>query len=176
MRLLSISFLLISISYLIQSLFNFFIISKANQEICRIIKIESILLFDTLGLYAHISFMTLGLTLLAYMSFRTEKKRILLLLVAISMFGVFLSMNALYLFFLFSSIYLVFISWYFIENFLRNRQKKTLLTAIAFLFLLFGTIHFIFSVNHQLFYAIGHILELFAYLLILSNLLLVLKK
>jgi hypothetical protein len=50
-----------------------------------------------------------------------------------------------------------------------------MLVAAAFLFLLFGRAHFIMSVDHELFYALGHILELVAYIFILWNFYLVRK-
>ncbi|NOZ80637.1 MAG: hypothetical protein GXP63_03095 [DPANN group archaeon] len=175
-RLFGASFACISLAYLIQSLFNYLIISKANEHICRALKIRSIAWFDAVGLYAHILFMTLGLVTLVYMTFKTEKSRILWLLIATSLLGIFLSMNTLYMFFLFSTIYLMFISWHFITNYLQNRQKKTLLIAVAFLFMLFGSVHFLMAVDHRAFYAIGHVLELVAYSLILLNLYLVRKR
>lgn len=175
-KLFGISFSLISISYFIQSIFNYLIISKANENVCRAFKIQSIAWFDAIGLYAHIIFMTIGLAVLAYMTFRTEKTRIFWLMISTSLLGIFLSINIVYMFFLFSTIYLVFLSWHFITNYLQNKQKKTLIIAVAFLFMLFGSMHFLVSVNHQLFYAIGHILELVAYLLILLNFYLVRKK
>jgi hypothetical protein len=170
------AFLLIGISYLIQSILNYLIISKANETICRAIKLNSIAWFNAFGVYAHIFFMTVGLVLLVYMTFKTDNKKILWLLMITSLLAVFLSINTLYIFYLISTIYLIFISWHFINNYLKNKHTKTLLVAVAFLFLLFGSIHFIFAVNHQLFYVLGHILELFAYLLILANFYLVLKK
>ena len=174
-KLFGISFLLMSISYFIESIFNFMILSKANEEICRVIKIQSIIFFDTMGIYAHMILMTLGLVTLVYMTFKTKKKRIFWLLLLTSLSGIILSRNKLYIFFVLSTIYLAFISWHFITNYLKNKQKKTLLIALAFLLLLFGDIHFMFSVNHQPFYVIGHVLELFAYLLILWNFYLVRK-
>ena len=175
-KLFGISFAFISISYFIQSFFNYLIISKTNENVCRILNLQSTFWFNSIGLYAHIFFMTIGLVVLAYMTFKTEKIRILWLMLTISLLGIFLSINKLYMFFLFSTIYLVFLSWHFIHNYLHNRQKKTLFIAIAFLFMLFGSMHFLVSVNHQLFYVIGHILELFAYLLIFYNFYSVRKK
>ena len=84
--------------------------------------------------------------------------------------------NTLLAYYILSSIYLALISWHYIQNFLSNRQTKTLLVALAFIFLFFGSFHFFMSVNHELFYVIGYFLELLAYLLILANLYLVLKK
>ena len=147
-----------------------------NETICDAVKIESVFLFNAFGIYAHMIFMMIGLATLVYMTFKTKKYRILWLLISTSLLVLMLSKKTLYTFFLLSTIYLIFISWHFIENYLKNKQTKTLLVAIAFLFLLFGRIHFMFSINHDVFYAIGHVLELFAYLFILWNLCLVRKK
>ena len=174
-KLFGISFTLISISYFIQSIFNFLIVTNANQRICDAFRFQSVSLFNILSIYFHIIFMTIGLVVLTYMTLKTEKRRILWLLLAISLPAIFLT-ETLYMFFLLSTVYLAFISWYYIRNYLRNMQTKTLLVAIAFVFLLFGSMHFIISVNHQVFYVIGHILELFAYLFILWNFYLVRKK
>lgn len=170
------SFLLISISYFIQSLLNFLIISKANEQVCRIIKVQSISLFNQCGMFIHIFFMTIGLAIFVYITFKTENSKPLFLLVLISLLWIFLGQNTIFKFYLLTTVYLIFIGGHYISNYFKNKQTKTLLVAIAFLFLLFGKIHFLISVNHQLLYAIGHILELFAYLLILTNLYLVFKK
>lgn len=164
-RLLGLSFLFISLSYFIQSIFNYFIISRSNQ----------IILFDFLGVYAHMIFMTAGLVTLVYMTFKIEKLRLILFLALTSFFTIFLSRTVLYSFYVMSTFYLAFISWHFIKNYLDNKQAKTLLTASAFILLFFGSAHFILAVDHQLFYVLGHLLELFAYLLILLNLYLVIK-
>ncbi len=175
-RLFSISFLFIAISYLIKSVFNYLIISKANENIHSAFKLQSIAWFDSMGVYAYMLFMTIGLVILAYMTFKTDKPRILWLMLSTSLLTIIFSVNKMYIFFLLSSIYLIFLLLHFASNYWRNKQKKTLLVAVAFLFLLFGSVHFFLSVNHQLFYAIGHILEFFAYLLILLNFYLVLKN
>jgi len=176
LALFSTAFSLIGFSYLIQSIINFLILSKVNETVCRAIKIQSVASFNTFGLLVHIFFMTIGLSVLVYLASKQEKVRMLFLLSLISLLGIFLSKNTIYTFYLFSTIFLAFISWHFISNYLKNKKSKTLLIAIAFLFLLFSSLHFLISVNHQLFYAIGHILELIAYLLILINYYLILKK
>ena len=56
-------------------------------------------------------------------------------------------------------------------NFMKSKQPRQLFIILAFAFLLFGRAHFVLAVNHSLFYVIGHVLELFAYALILANLL-----
>jgi hypothetical protein len=77
----------------------------------------------------------------------------------------------LYVFYMVSSILLIFILIQLIANYMKNKQARQLFVIVGFAFLLFGRAHFVLAVNHSLFYAIGHILELFAYALILANLL-----
>ena len=170
------SFVLFSISYFMQSFLNFFIISELNEPVSRIVKLQSIYAFNTMAFLIHVLFMTFGLVLLMYTVLRTPGQKVLWLMALVSFVAILFSFHIALMFFILSTIYLVFISGHFIANYLRNRQAKTLLVAVAFLFLLFGSFHFLIAVNHQLFYALGHVLELFAYLLILANLYLVLRK
>jgi hypothetical protein len=174
-KLFGISFLLISISYFIQSLLNYLIISKLDQNISSVMKLQSVIFLDTIEIYAHMVLMMAGLALLAYMTFRTTKLRLYLLLLISSLGAIFMSENTLYMFFLMTSLYLLFICWHQFDTYIRNRDTKTLLIVLAFILLLFGQIHFIISVNHELFYVIGHVLELLAYLLVLWNFYLVQK-
>jgi hypothetical protein len=173
---LSLSFTFISLSYIIKSIFNFLIISKVNENIFSALKIQSIVLFNAIGLYAHIFFMILGLVTLTFMTFKSEKIRILWLMIVTSLFAIFFNTNVWSMFFLFSTIYLLFLSWHFINNYLQNRQKKTMLIALAFIFLLFGNFHLLIFVKHQFSYAIGPLLEFVAYLMILINLYMVKKR
>ena len=173
---LSLAFMFIGFSYIVQSVINFLILTNLNQSVCGFMKINSIAYFNTIAMYVHMIFFTVGLVLLAYMTFKIEKKVILFLLLALSFIVLFFGSNSLYMFYLLSSIYLMIVSLYFVKNYLKNRKFTTMMIAIAFLFLLFGSIHFLFSVNHQLFYVIGHLLEFVAYVLILINLIMVRKK
>lgn len=170
-KLFGIAFMLISISYIIQSILNFMIITSLNQEICRMVKLRSVVMFENIGLLIHIVFFTIGLALLLYTTLRTKNTRLLWLLIIIS-FGVSF-LGSLYMFYFISTVYLAFISWHYIQNYLRKRQGNTLLIAFAFVFLLFGHFHYLIAVDHQTFYVIGHLLELFTYLLLAINLYLV---
>ena len=168
----SLSFLFIGISYIIESVFNYMTISKLNAAICQIVKIKSIALFDLMGIYTHMFFMTIGLVLLVYMTFKVEEKRPLWLLLIVSLVAVFFSWNKLLIFFLLFSIYLLFLVWHFFRNYIVHKTANTFMIASAFFLLFVSHLHFIFALNTPLFYFAGHILELFAYLLILFNLVL----
>lgn len=170
------AFLLISISNIFQSILNFLIYTKINENICEIMKIQSIQNFNTVGIYINMFFMVIGLSTLTFMTLKTNDIKGLYLIVGLSLIAVFFNQNPLLMFYLIASILLVIISVYFIKNYLHNKKTKTLLIAIAFIFMLLGNIHFLFAVNHQLFYVIGHFLELVAYSLVLSNFFMVLKR
>ena len=155
-KLLSTSFLLISLSYAARSL----------------------PFFDDFSIYAHMVLFLTGLSILLTISIKPQKAMLatLSVLITITLGSLVLISNTLLAYYILSSVYLAIISWHFIQNYLSNRQTKTLLVALAFIFLFFGSFHFFMSVNHELFYVIGYFLELAAYLMILTNLYLVLKQ
>lgn len=171
-----VAFLFISASYFLQSIFNSLAISKLNQNICGMIKLSSVVLFDAIGLYLHMLFFLLGIIIILYIALKLKGKLILFLIIAVTLASRIFSSNPSLTYYLLSSIYLAIITWHYVTNFLEYRQTKNLFVALAFLFLFFGSFHFFFSVNHELFYVIGHFLELIAYILILANFYLVLKK
>ena len=165
----SYGFILITAAYLIQSISNYLVYSKLDSQLCQTANLSSVGIVDAVGTYAYILLMISGFVVLLFVSLKSDKNRTLWILLAASIIAIMLSKNPIYTFYLLSSIYLAFIAWHFIENYLKNKQAITLTTALAFIFLWFGTFHFLISVNHELFYMIGHILEFFAYIMILVN-------
>lgn len=170
------SFLLISLSYLAQCLLNFMIVSELNKDICNAMKLANIDTLNAMGIYSHMFFFISGLLLLAYMTLKTKSVKTLSLVFILSYALLWFSSDTFYAFYFLSSLLLVYIVVYYLSNYIKHKQKRTLLVLIAFAFLLFGSIHFIFSINHSLFYALGHILGLIAYILILINLIIVIRK
>ena len=162
-------FLFVAAAYLIQSVSNYLVYSKLNSEVCQLANFSSVSIVDAIGTYAYILLMITGWVVLLFVSLKSDKSRTLWILLSVSIIAIMLSKNPMYVFYLLSSIYLAFIAWHFIENYLRNKQTMTLSVALAFIFLWFGTFHFLISVDHQLFYVIGHILEFLAYMMILIN-------
>lgn len=175
-KLFGIAFLFISVSYFIQSFLNFAIISKIDENICAALKINSVNVLNSIGLYAYALFFITGLLTLAYMTLGVKSAKIYSLSIIIIILSLLFTPNELYLFYFLSSVLLAYIFAHYFVNYLNNKKLNTLLVLIAFAFLLFGNIHFIFSVNHSMYYVIGHFLELIAYILILVNLVLVVKK
>ncbi len=175
-KLFGFAFLFFSISYFIQSFFNFAIISELNKNICNMMKMQDINLFNSLGIYTHIFFFITGLVTLTYMTLGIKNMKVYSLILLVSFISIFFSLNKLYWFYALSSLFLIYIVSHYFINYLKNKQFKTILVLVAFGFLLFGQMHFIFAVDHVRHYITGHLLELVAYVLILINLILVLKK
>jgi len=174
-KLFGISFLMIALAYLIQSVLNF----AAGQSMAQGCNMQSMSLVHYLGnagIYAHIILFTSGLVTIAYMTLKIKDAKAYLLFLAAILGVLAFGSNPIYLYYVISSMLLVYISFYYLRNYLQSKKTNALIILIAFLFLLFGKIHFIFSINHGSFYVAGHFLELVAYSLILINLLTVIRR
>ncbi len=154
------AFLSISASYIVQSFFDF---STAGQV-------------PEWGLYSIIFFYTLGTVLLAFVCLRSREIKMFSLILVLSLLSISLTANKVTAFYIVSSILFIFVSLHYFDNYRSNRQFKTLIIFVAFIFLLFGKIHYIFALNHGEYTVIGHMLELVAYILIFYGLLRTIRK
>ncbi len=168
-RYFGVGFLLVSLAYLLQSISNFLVYSKLNPSLCMAANLYSVSTIDAIGTYSYMILMISGLVVLLFVSLKSDKQRTLWILLSTSIIAIMLSKNSIYVFYLLASIYLAFIAWHFVENYIKNKQAMTLTVALAFLLLWFGNFHFLISVNHELFYVIGHIVGFCAYIMILVN-------
>ncbi|PIN87311.1 hypothetical protein COV19_00305 [Candidatus Woesearchaeota archaeon CG10_big_fil_rev_8_21_14_0_10_44_13] len=174
--LFGVSFIFISASYMAQSFLNFMIVSELNRDICNAMKLANIDTLNALGIYFHTFFFISGLLFLVYMTLKTKCAKTFSLMFILAYALLWFASNTFYTFYFLSSVLLTYILIHYLVAFVRKKQKRTLLVLVAFAFLLFGSIHFIFSINHSLFYALGHMLGLVAYILILINLIIVINK
>jgi len=165
-RLFGFAFLFIGIAYVVQSLLNLGIVEYFGRNAYALY---------VSGIYIHMALWVVALTALSYVACKSENRHFYLLLLTSLLLSIFFSANGGFLFYLLSSLLLVFISVFYFQNYMKNRQLNTMLILMAFLFLLFGKIHFLFALDHGTYYVVGHVLELAAYLLILANLILVLR-
>jgi len=159
-KLFSIAFFLFSLHYFIESVLNIlthFNILTGNESLIT-------------GTYSHMLIFSMGLIVLLYLTLGFKKTSTFALMSVITLTIVFFSKSKLDTFYLLASIFLIYISYFYLKNYLKNKDRTSLVSFIAFVFLLFGYIHYFFSVNHEFFYALAHFFELFAYGLILLNL------
>jgi hypothetical protein len=175
-KLFGVSFLMISISYALQSFFNFLIVSNLNADVCRAVNVSSIILFNMLGLYTYQVFMISGLAVLLFMTFRAQNNIPLFAVLSLTLANIATSSNPFSTFYLVASICLVFITMFYVRNYLEKKNFRRFLVAVAFTLLLVAKSHLFFSVSHQVYYLIAHVLELLAYGLILWNFYLVRKR
>ncbi|MFH1174939.1 MAG: hypothetical protein V1725_07435 [archaeon] len=171
-KIFGIGFLLIFISYFLQLLLNIIVLVQLNDEICNMIQLKDVALLYNIGVYTHLFFFILGLGVLSFISVHLEgwKARTLLLIIIFT--ALLLSINGFLMYYLLSSILLAFLVIHYGQNYARHRRKHTLLVLIGFVFLLLGSIYFMFSSERGLFYVLGNALALVAFILILTNLLL----
>jgi hypothetical protein len=170
------AFLLFSISYFIQFFINLSIISEMSENIISVIEFQNLISLNSLAIFSHMIFFTLGLVTLAYMVLNLRSKLIYIGLMIISILFILFSGDKINFFYILSSFLLIVISAYYLKNYIEKKHSRAILILVAFIFLLIGHVHFIFLVNHEIYYVIGNFLELIAYILILINLLKVLRK
>ncbi|MEK6983330.1 MAG: hypothetical protein AABX33_02055 [Nanoarchaeota archaeon] len=174
-KLFGISFLMISAAYFIQSILNF-VASYSMAEGCNMRSMTITHSLSNIGIYAHMILFMTGLVTLAYMTLKIKDVKAYALFLAAILAVLLLSSNKLYFFYALLSILLIYISFYYLRNYIKSKKMSALIVFAAFLFLLFGKIHFIFSIDHGAFYIGGHLLEFVAYALILINLISVVRK
>jgi len=174
LRLFSWSFLFIGLSYVAQSLLNFIVLVKLDDDITGVINLQSVYLLSLFGMYLHSILFLMGLLILTYVSLKVDNLRVFTLLVLIIFSSLYFSPYKTFSLYMLSSMLLVFISYYYLTTFWNNRKTTTLMVLIAMILLFIGNVSFIFATDKALYYVVGHILELIAYLLVLVNLLVVL--
>lgn len=168
-RSMALAFLFICASYAVQALFNFLIFLRVQHDYYVMFGVHPLSVLNEQGLYLHMVFMSVGLAILMYNAFKTNNKSVLWYMIISSLMVLFLSKNILFGFFMLTSLYLGFLAYHFYLNFRNNKKRGALMIAVAFTFLFFGNILFIFMRKSTIFYAIAHMFDFLGYLLILIN-------
>lgn len=174
--LFSISFFFIAFSYLILAIYNLFLLTDLNQKICTIANISNVTLFTNTQMYLHLLFYLTGLMILLYITLRVSCKKVFSL-VAILVFSAFvLTLQNPFGVYIIGSILLTYISGYYLQSYLKKKTSARLIVFLGFGLLLLANILFIFAFDYGAYYIVGHTLMLIAYMLILINLVLLLRK
>lgn len=168
-------FFFIALSYLIKSAVILFLLGEAKEGI-RELSFQGLTLIGEVGFYANILLFILGLVTLTYMT--TKKKNFLLyaLLTALSFLVVLHNVDAIFLFNILSTLFLLYLCIHYGMEYSENQNKKTLLVLIAFVFLLLSGLGFVVAYDYYLNFVIGHMFELAAYILIIASLVLTIRK
>ncbi len=174
LKLFGLSFLLISFSYSFWALLNGFAISELT-EATSILDLAHATIYSVIGVYFHILFYLGGMITLTYMSLKVKSTKVLVLIISLILLFMLNVEEKYLLLYLVSAVLLIFVTYGYIEDARAHQNKKTWPLILAFILLFLGRFDFIFSSRDYRFYVIGHFLELAAYLIILTGLILVIK-
>lgn len=169
-----IGFGFISASYLIWALINLFLLSEVNESMDAI-NINEIISLGLVGLYSYMFFYIIGVSILAYITLKVKDLKIYFLIVSLSLVGIMLSSNKIIAFHLISAILLSYVVYFYLIEYIVNKNKRTFLVLLAFVFMVLTSINLIFIVTDYYYYIAAHLLNLIAYGLILANLLIIRK-
>jgi hypothetical protein len=167
------AFLLISLSYIVQSLSNLFILAEMLEVPIRLGELYNMAVAELIGAYAHMFLMVCGLALLLNVS---EGLGATLASAAVAVIAIAYSGAPLSTFYLIGSVYLFLLSARFIRNYRENRKPPALLVAAAFILLFFSDVVCFVEADLSWPYVVCHLLQLVAYLILLANFWIVLRK
>ncbi len=190
-KLFGISFLLISCSYILWAIIHLSIVS---DSLIKLVKLTTPNL-ARLGLIAvslHVTLFIIGLLTLAYINLKIKRGKVFYLITGLSMITLiapliivktiyepveFQSLMTILIGSRILSIFLLtFIIFNYFEEYIKNKNKKTLMVWIAFSLLLLSNTDFILSLAYYQAYIMGNILEFMAYVFILISLILTIRK
>ncbi|OIO42782.1 hypothetical protein COU56_02530 [Candidatus Pacearchaeota archaeon CG10_big_fil_rev_8_21_14_0_10_31_9] len=173
-RLFGLGFTFISLSYIIWSLINLFLLDQLSDAL-KVLSFNEFVSLGALGIYFYMLLFIVGLATLNYTTLKENSKSIYIIILLISLVGIITSFNKGFTFQILSSIFLAFLLIHFASQVKRNKNVKSLLVFFAFLSLLVSHVIFIFSTSQYMYYVMGHIFELVAYILILARLYIIIK-
>lgn len=167
-KLFGIGFMFISASYLIWLLINIFMLQDLTEAV-HSLDFNEMVLMSVIQIYTHMALFIIGLLTILYTTFKTDNKRVYSLLIILTILAVAISSNKAVAFYLVASILLLYIVIHYLYNYVKDKNSKSLMVLIAFCLLFLSHVHFIFATN-TLYYVLGHIFELIAYVLIIIRL------
>lgn len=178
-RLFGTAFLFLSLSYFSQSAVNFFLrLSYPDQVIHDLFSCtwDNVHFLVPVGVYGHLIFFMLGLITLVYLFFDFKYVKTYCLITTLVAIALVFSTNRFFMFYVFASVFLAYICLHYFLVYCKTRDVRNLLVLTSFIFLLASHLQFVLSLGRGSFYMIGHWLEFVAYLLLLTNLVVVLRK
>ncbi len=170
---LGIGFSCFSFAYLIQSLVNLRLFSRFHVPLSSDFGVVNIGVLNNFGIFVHILFFLAGLLTLYYMALEVKDPRQFTFSVVLILVLLLFTRYKLLVFYLISMVlFLILFSRYYVHH---KKNGASQHMAVAFFLLMLANLLFQFSIVYELGYALGHFLELFAYLVIFSNLVRVIR-
>ncbi len=169
----SIAFFLIGFGYFLRIVSNIIIHKsiKINLQSLLTIIMPTTLSIELIHFYSFFLFKLLtaiGFLLLFTIAVEVTKKAVILVMTYITFLAILLS--SLYGTTIYHTIlvaFLLFICWYYYNNYLKIKSKQSYRTLIGFLFILLA--HLIFPIDFPIFYVVGEISMIIGFFILLYN-------
>jgi hypothetical protein len=162
-------FLFVALSYIAWAIVNLNLLIEAHEGPMGISPMTFVLV-GSIGIYAHMLLLAIGLITLVYATLGIKSPRTYYLMLGLGLLVVVSSFDKITTFRIISVFLLSYIVYHFFLQWREHKNKNLLYNFIAFTLLLASNLDFAFAGNYYSSYVIGHVLELFAYLIILKNL------
>src|SRR4030042_1320485 len=175
-KLFGIAFGLFSLSYIIQFFLELVTLIQFREATRTVFEALLDRLLDIAGLYFHVVLFTIGLLTLTYMTLKVKSAKIYSLILFTTLISLLFASNTFHLFCVLSSFFLLFILIHYLANYLHHKQRNTLRALIAFALMFIGSLPMIFYLVSEAYYVAGHVIEGIAYVVLLLNLILAVKK
>lgn len=165
------AFSFLAISHLALIVINSLFLSILNGGF-RALEFENLIGIKNITISAYIFFLILGLITLFYTSLKIKSTRVYILAVILSMIILFFSLSKSMLIYLLASIFLLFITSYYFSEFIKTKNKNTLLVSIGFLMLLICNFLLALVADYSLSsaYVLAYVFEAIGYVLIILSL------
>jgi len=170
LKLFSLGFLSISLSYLSWFFLNLLAFFELRDVDANIIAINTANRLLNIGAHTHIFFFLFGMIILAYLTLKVKSSRTIILMFSLITLPMVLSEDRAILFYSISSVLLLFLVAHYLFEYSEKRNPKLALMLSAFVLLFIGTFELIFSTKAYVHYISGHIFIFLSYMLVLANL------
>lgn len=173
--LFSSTFFLIAFGLLARSLFDYLVKFEITYN-PRFVALYGMTTLQAALLTLSIFLVTSGYAFLIALFFKIRSKRVMALLIVLVALLVVTTSNAYLTAHAIPAVLLFFVLLHTTENFLKSRTMNTFLVCASFVILFAGELLFLLILKSISFYFVGSALRVLAYLLLLVNMLLVLKR
>ena len=176
-RIFGLAFLSIALSRLALFLVNAFFLTLTKGGL-RVLEFEDIMSIKDIAVTAYVSLFIIGLITLVYLSLKIKNPKYYLLLILLSAIALVSGLNKSFLIYSLAFIFLVIISFNYINEFLKTKNKNTFLVALGFILLAISSLLLVIVADYLMprVYVAAYLLEVLGYVSIFSSLISILKN
>lgn len=127
-----------------------------------------------IGVFAYLFLSLIGLSILVQLTFPSRPKRLFPLVATLALLVLIFSANKSLAFYFVSAFLTFFVLVHYVQEYVRSRRTTTFLVMLGFAFIFLGMLDFTLATVHGVHYAIGHVLLLVGYMLVMASMLVVL--